>query len=167
MRKKLGKIFVKYLYEQKDIIAVPYDPAIEKDYYAFIKKNYDNDLIQFIFTSEIMAKLLNYYFLERKFTITKIDFMEEDESLTERIDSILDMINADRAYFSDLLNEIKFLIDVSSIDIKRMEFKFKNIETGKSLRMMVQVNGIFEIDENNYKAESTNLEKLLELLYDR
>jgi len=167
MKREMGKIFVKYLSGGKDIVTIPYNPSIETDYYAFIKRNYENETIQFILTSEIMVKLLEHYFLDRKCIISNIEFMEDDEALRSRIDEILNLLKDDRGYFSELISEIDFLSYDSSIDIKRMEFKCKRAEAGKSSRIMFQVNGIFEIDADNYESESKNIELFLRSLYDR
>ena len=165
MQKKLGKVFVKYLSEKKEFVTVPYSPSIDNDYYIFIKNNYNNNLSQFILTSEIMVKLLNHYFLTRNFNITNIDFIEEDSTLKKDVESTIEMINGDRKYFNLLLNNIKFLSTQSSIDIARIEFKSKSTETNTTIRLMLQVNGIFEIDGNNYEYESNYLRNFLESLY--
>lgn len=163
MQKKFGKVFVKCLSEKKQFVTVPYNPS--NDYYIFIKNNCDNNLSQFILTSEIMAKLLNHYFLDRNFNITNIDFINEDSTLKEDIESMIGMISEDRKYFNLLLNNIKFLSTQSSIDITRIEFKSKNTETNTTIRLMLQVNGIFEVDVSNYEYESNHLREFLESLY--
>ena len=70
-----------------------------------------------------MIKLMKKYFLERKFRIASVEFMIEDGALENQVHDILKKLNGDRGYFNLLSDKLTFLVEETSIDIKKVEFK--------------------------------------------
>lgn len=166
MGKFMNKLFIKNDNGIKKIVPKPYDPAINKDYYSYVKRYCDKGFNQFIITSEYMMELLEYYFLERKFSITEIIFLEDDLELEENISWHLERLTEDRAYYNKLIDRLKFLFDDSSIDIKRIVLQGKLLDQKKGyMSIMAQVNGIYSIDlkqEEHFNEENKKIISIIE-----
>lgn len=168
MRLKEGKIFRNSINkESREILSKEYDKT-KNDYYGFVKKHNEIGLKQVIITSEIMIKLIEVYVLSRKFNINRVEFMVNDSILDDEINRYLHDMKKDRANLVYLLNHLKFLSHDESIDIKSIELQGKEIETDKTCRLIIRVNGLFSISEYSYNDESEYLiSKILEVLNDR
>ena len=157
MIKKYAKLFIDK--NENKMVKIMYSPS-QDEYYKIVKEGCTKGYKQIILTSNIMATILKDYFYKCHVEILNIEFMEEDESLKQEINSILTNISEDRAHFAELINTINFLSKESSIDIKKIEMKYKNIEN-KSIRISIQVNGIYSVNEKYFEDESQRLLRLI------
>ena len=158
MKNKYAKLFIDI--NNKQIIKEIYDPS-QDDYYKIVKQNCEKGYKQVIITSRIMTSILKSYFYDMNFRISKIEFMVEDSDLKAEIDTLLDNIRQDRAYFGELLNKISFLSDESAIDIKNIQLKART-DDNKALSMLIQVNGIYSISDSCFEEESNKLISIIE-----
>ncbi len=131
------------------------------DYYKVVKESCQNGYRQVIITSKMMTSILKDYFYNRKFVITQIEFMVDDSSLNHEISRILENIRSDRAYFGELINKIDFLSDESAIDIKKIELAGKGYDN-RSMKILVQVNGVYGVTDKCFEAESQNFIEMIE-----
>lgn len=153
-----GKLFIDKNESNNKIVKVPYDQSQKFDYYSFVRKCHEEGLQQVIITSKIMIELAKYYFLDRKFRISSIEFIEEDKELQTEISSILNMLEKDRAYFELLISKLEFIACHSSIDIKKICFKGSSV-SNNVINLMFQVNGIYGVSNTNFEEESNNVIK--------
>lgn len=157
MKHKLGKFFWKYKNENRMLNVFDYEPANNRDYYEYVKHYHQLGFHQLILTSDLIIDLVSYYFLEKHMSIGEIEFMEEDESLDEKIQNLIENCRIDRGYFTELIKELNFICEETSIDIKRIvlinQFDFNMLP--KSI--FFQVNGIIGIDEKSYENEIQSL----------
>lgn len=152
MKNRYAKIFGTS-FENK-IVNIEYSPG--NDYYEFIREQREAGFKQIIITSEIMLKIIDEYFLNRKMNISSIEFMVDDDCLDKEVKSILNNMLSDRAYYNKLIDKIKFLIEESSIDIKKIELKGK-LEDNTVISIFIQVNGILGINEDHFEDEAKRL----------
>lgn len=156
---KHGKVFKKISLNESKLDIIDYTPSSD-EYYSFVRKQKDAGFKQIIITSEMMIEVLNEYFLKRNFRISSIDFMIEDLSLEAEVARILEMIRDDRGYYNVLMDKLTFLLEETSIDIKKIELKWR--EKNHAMTLYIQVNGIFGISEGDFEKESKNLIKVIE-----
>ena len=155
MKNQYAKIFKKISENGIEIVKFDYSPS-QDEYYSFIKKHFDDGFRQVIITSEIMIEIAKDYFLYRSFKISNIEFMIEDRHLADEIRIILDKLSTDRAYLAQLTDRLRFLIEESSIDIKKIELKGKT-ETNTAVSLGIQVNGVFGITDSCFEMEGLKL----------
>ena len=158
MKYQHGKFFKKGFPSNKELVKIEYSPA-KDEYYSFVKKQREKGFGQVIVTSEMMIKIIKDYFLEKKFRIAKIEFMIEDNGLENEVNGILNKLYDDRGYFNLLVDKLMFLIEESSIDIKKIDLKGRS--DNKSTSIYVQVNGVFGINENDFLEESENMIRII------
>lgn len=154
MKVKCGKFFLK----DNHIKAIPY--SNQCDYYKFVQEYSRNGYFQVVMTSSIMLEILKKYFIERKFNIVNVEFMEEDRDLIEDISAILKEIRSDRGNFLTLVEKLKFLNESTSVEIKKIELSNYREKIGTYLYL--QVNGIYGIDSNNYDIEENYIKSIVE-----
>lgn len=150
MRMQYAKIFK--IQDKSEYIKVDYSPQ-EDNYYAFLKKQYDIGMKQIVVTSNLMIKILKEYFLKRKFHIPRIEFMIDDFELSEEISYYLKKLTTNREYFALLLEKIHFLVEESSIDIRKIELA----DGTNGVKLSIQVNGIWAINQERFDEESVFL----------
>lgn len=153
MKTKCGKFFLK----NNCISAVSYDSKI--DYYKFVQEHSKEGFFQVVLTSTIMLEILKKYFLERKFEIVNIEFMEEDNELSDEITTLLNEINNDRENFLFLFEKLRFLNESTSVEIKKVEVK--SYKEDRGCYLYLQVNGVFGIDSMNYDAEENYIKNIV------
>ncbi|MBK5244274.1 MAG: hypothetical protein JJE18_04485 [Eubacteriaceae bacterium] len=153
--KAIFKAFSKKNNGIKNIEFLPYDPAVDRDYYSFVRNKRKLNYSQVIITSEMMISLIDYYFIERSASITSIELMEEDEEIEVDITRILSKMTNDRAYYSRLIELLRFVQDKSSIDVKKITIK--NTEQDKQFQLYIQVNGLVGVDEEFYQNETSEI----------
>lgn len=160
MKNQYAKIFKRISADKAKLVKVDYSPS-QDDYYSFVKKHFDEGLRQVIITSEAMIEIAKEYFINRNFKISRIEFMIDDECLSDEIRNILEKLNNDRAYLGHLVDRLRFLIEESSIDIKKIELKGK-AENNTSVSLFFQVNGVFGITDSSFEIESLKLIEKIE-----
>lgn len=159
MQYEKGKLFFTFIDGVKHITDIPYNP--ETEYYTFLKKCFDSGYRQIIITSSIMLQIIEQYIFSRKFDIMKIEFMEDDDDLNNIVEQYLKNVQVDRAYYQKLLENLKFLCEKSSIEIKRVYFKGK-LDSGDYTNVFIQVNGIIGINRAQYQEEIAALSQQIE-----
>lgn len=152
-----GKIFLDNFNE---LVGLIYTPSPNIDYYSYIKEQSDLGYHQVIITSQMMINLIEYLCIDRDFEVTKIELLEEDINQDDTISQYLNLTKKNKIYFHKLIEELKFIKDESSIDIKRVHF-IGHSKDKKCFRFFIQVNGIYEIDKEFFEYETNELIKLL------
>lgn len=137
-----------------------YDYA-QNSYKELILTARDNGLRQVIFTTAVFKSLIGKVY-EKGLFIKSINFVEPFEpQLVEKIQKIIDDANvsANKEYvLKALFDEIDFLVNDESIDIKKIEILNRNVEPyGKAT---IFNNGVLHTSEEN-KIETTNLLNLV------
>ncbi|WP_322923597.1 hypothetical protein [Paenibacillus campi] len=147
MKFKKAKLFFK----DNKINLVEY--TVGTDYYEFIKQNSQNGYEQIILTTDFMLAIIKYYFIERRFNISEIVPVDEDEFLVNKFKYYLEKIEENREQFMYLLSEMDFLFyEKNALDIFKIELSGKTLDE-KRMRFSAQINGIIIIDENSYEKE--------------
>lgn len=157
-----AKLFWKMESGAETIDSILYDDNVE--YYTFLRKCKSKGYRQVIVTAEIMIQVIRMAVLEKGFSVYRIEFAEEDHGLDEEIQRLIHMTTDNPAYFTDLLEKIKFLSEQSSIDIRRVYIKGKyNGECAPNFYL--QSNGIFGANKESLnflsKEISTAVERCL------
>lgn len=157
-----AKLFWKVDSDVRKIHCISYDDNTE--YYTFLRKCNEDGYKQVIISSEIMIQLIREACLGKGYKITKIEFVEEDAELEEEIQVILQLMGENSAYFSDLVDKLKFLAERSSIDIKRVYIKGSYTQDYSDFYFL-QSNGIIGINKESYSTIapdiSTSIERYL------
>lgn len=150
--KKYFKLFQNI---NQEIFPIEYSEIDQRNYFNFVKTQYQKKLRQVIITSEIMLHILEKYFVEYNFKIINICFAEGDIELEEKLQKVLERVEENRGYFLKLLKELECIADNSSIDIESIELKSLNKKDGKYLNFKIWVNGILSIEkgQENYLLE--------------
>ena len=86
MKSIYTKLFLDKL--NNEIIHIKYSPKIN-DYYDIVRENHKKGYRQIIITSKIMTDIMKYYFYNKSFRISSIEFMEENKDLKDDIYKIL------------------------------------------------------------------------------
>ena len=87
MVNKMDEISGKLFKKDNVVSVIKYDNT--SDYYKFVKEYSDNGYFQVVLTSPIMISLLKTYFVRRKYSISKIELIEEDYELGSEINKKL------------------------------------------------------------------------------
>lgn len=132
----------------------------DDEYYSFIKRQFDDGYRQIIISSEAMIELIKYCVIVKHLKTYKIEFSEDDSSLSESIDNLLEEIEKRPVLFNNLIDKLLFLSETSSIDISRIYISGR-ISNGDALDFYIQSNGILAINgsEDDFLNEITNLIK--------
>lgn len=154
-----GKIFIDKF---NNLVGLIYTPSPNCDYYSYIKEKSQGGYHQVIITSQMMINLIEYLCIERDFEVSKIEFLEDDVSQDETIANYLKLIKRNKIYFHKLIEELTFIKDESSIDIKKVYF-IGHSKEGKYFRILVQVNGIYQIDKEFFECETKEITKILKM----
>lgn len=158
MRFKKTKLF--WSKDTNGIKRILYDD--NTDYYAFLRKCRNDGYHQVIITAEVMIQIIRYACLDKGYKVYKIEFIEDDVELESDISSILQRINNNPGYLSDLLEKLKFLAEKSSIDLKRIYIKEEYISDSYINNFFVQSNGIIGVSEEAYDVVSTEISAVVE-----
>lgn len=150
----------KFFFDDKkgNVHCIPYNDKI--DYYSFIKRYREEGYNQLIITSQIMISLIQFLVLEKNLIVYEVEFMEENIELDEKIKILLSKLKFDLSLLPYFLDELRFLEDKSSIEIKKISFKGRD-EAGNAINLYIQVNGIIAINSEMYDCLSTLLVEFL------
>lgn len=139
------KLFWKLGDSNKCIFSQPFDDG--EDYYSFLKRQFDDGYRQIIVSSEVMIELIKSSVINQGLKVYKIEFTEEDSSLSEDISCLLDAMTAHRVLLNTLIEKLLFLAETSSIDIKRIYISGR-LECGIAVDLFIQSNGIVAISDS-------------------
>ena len=155
MINKQGKMFKNVV--SSKVECIEYD--INQNYYSFIRDKQKKGYNQCIVTSDIMIEIIQYFLLKGGIEVTSISFMVDDEELKSEIQSILDSMKQNAAYWEILKNKLSFLSQNDSIEIKKVNFR---ILTGTGILFSVQVNGLVIVSENGYNTVCKKISNIME-----
>ncbi|WP_130860787.1 hypothetical protein [Gracilibacillus phocaeensis] len=116
------------------------------DYYSFVRAKIDEGHSQIIISSSIMLHVLRKMFVEKKAKIVSIDFIEDDTDYLNQMNNLIASVNKDRDYFYDLMEELSFLAEQESVEIKNIRIKYRKNE--KPIDLSLSVNGLIKAGEN-------------------
>ncbi len=133
-----AKLFWKPGDQVRKIIAIPYNDRME--YYSFVKERHEAGFRQIIVTSKVMIQLVQKIVIDR-FRISEIEMAEDEDEFSEQVGILLDRIETNPAYLSDLVSLLGFLAEKSSIEIQRVGFMGRT-EDGIAVEGFVQSNGV-------------------------
>ena len=139
MKMNKSKLFWKLGDSNKHIICQPLDD--EEEYYSFLKRQFDAGYRQIIVSSEAMIELIKDFVLEHGLKVYRSEFAEDDSSLSDDIDNLLNEITVRPVLFSTLIEKLRFLAETSSIDISRIYISGRS-KDGKAIDLYIQSNGI-------------------------
>lgn len=159
MRFEKTKLFLKMDSDSRHVHCVAYDD--DADYYTFLRKCRSDGYRQVVITSEMMMQIIRHACLENNYTISKIEFVEEDSDLETEIALILQAMSGNSAYLTDLLNKLRFLSEKSSIDLKRIYVKGLT-ENNITVNYFVQSNGIIGVNREAFSKISNEISILVE-----
>lgn len=150
----------KFFFDDKkgNVHCIPYNDKI--NYYSFIKRYREEGYNQLIITSQIMISLIQFLVHEKNLIVYEVEFMEENIELDQKIKILLSKLKADFSLLPYFLDELRFLEDKSSIEIKKLSFKGRD-EAGRAINLYIQVNGIIAINSEMYDCLSTLLVEFL------
>lgn len=158
----MRKYFKLFQDKNNEIIVVEYSEIDQRNYFKFVKTQFEKGLRQIIITSELMLELLKIFFIDYNFKIIDICFAEEDEELNGEIVKILEKVEKDRGYFVKLLEKLECIADNSSIDIENIELKSTKKIDEKYLTFFIRVNGILSLEDSTKDFLLKIIIKLLE-----
>lgn len=155
----MKKFFKFFIEKNENIVAIPYLQEDQKKYFRFVKEQYEKGSRQIIITSKIMLKVLEEYFLNKKFRIIEIKFAEEDLELNQEMEKYLEEVEKDRGCFFKLLNKLEVIANNSSIDIEKIELVSSKRINKAYTSLSLKVNGIVIIDGSTIENDINNIIK--------
>lgn len=156
---KKSKLFWKRGDSDKHVISKPFDD--NEEYYSFLKKQFDAGYRQIIVSSEAMIELIKDSVIEQGLKVYRIEFAEDDTSLSEDITNLLGAIEARPILFGTLIEKLQFLAESSSIDIQRIYMSGRS-ENGVAIDLYVQSNGIVAINDGADDEVRNRINALIE-----
>lgn len=159
MEKGQVKIF---LNSSKDNLILKQVPS-QQDYYSFIKEELAKELKQVSLPSSVLLDVLNYFFVERKATVTGIELLQDDDEYQEIIDNLISQTQDNRDYFVYLWKELTSSFREGSIEIKRIDLKMRNTNHVLA-HISLSINGLINYRGNKEFVEEV-LKELVNLLW--
>lgn len=135
-----------------------------KEYYAFVKDKIKGDFSQIIISSDIMIKLLTFAFSKRKAKIVEIELLEDDPDYQSQLNTYISKANNNRDLFIDLVDELKYLSDERTAELRLLQVKYRVNEI--PVVISITVNGLitYSLNEESKKEISTFEKIIAELL---
>ena len=130
-----------------------------QNYYGFVQEVLKQGYNQCIVTSDLMIKIMEHFLLNYKVKTLSIEFMNEDDELTQEIDSILELMKENAVYWEILKSKLSFLSENDSIEMKKVEFKYLD---GVGSLFSVRVNGIIVVSKHDFDKISGIIAKQIE-----
>lgn len=126
------------------IIPVFYDER--KSYHDLLASQQSIGNRQIIINSEIMIGLLKLFVFDTNLKISKIEFMEHDDLLSETITYMVKRINeGDRGAIAALNEQLAIISEKESIDIKSIDLN--GYLNSIPAQISIQSNGIVSLNE--------------------
>ena len=110
--------------------------------------------------NNVKNMFIGYLVLEKNLTVYEIEFMEDNIDLDEKIKNLLSKLKADLTLLPYFIDELRFLEDKSSIEIKRISFKGRDSDRN-AINLYIQVNGVLGINTEMYDSISSLLVNFL------
>jgi len=129
------------------------------DYFKFIALQKEQNLIQFIITSDIMIDVMMSLVTEKGYKLVSVEMMNDDTDLNSEINILVKSIEEDGKKLAILINKLQILSDSQSIDIRSI--KLKKRENAESIQIKLQSNGIFSINNEKFYDKSDQLLALI------
>lgn len=145
MKYSKEKLFWKNESNKKHFFFVEYDE--QRDYYSFIKEMIEGQCHQIAITSDIMLEYIESIASISNIYIEKIEMMEEDDELIQKIDDLVSRCVTNRGTIVELVKILRYLDEESSVDIKRIYLREE--QEGNIILGYIQVNGIIGISAPN------------------
>ena len=149
-----AKLFWKNDNNHKSICAIKYDDNIE--YYTYLRNAISDGYRQVIITSEIMLQIIRMSCMVKGYSIYRIEFAEEDAELNQEVSLLIQNAESNPVYLAELLYRLKFLMEQSSIDIRRLYIRGKYDGT-VAPNFFIQSNGIIGINNEFYDELSNEI----------
>lgn len=156
------KLFWKVDSDVRKIHCISYDDNTE--YYTFLRKCNEDGYKQVIISSEIMIQFIREACLGKGHKIMKIEFVKEEAALEKEIQVILQLMDRNSAYFSDLVDKLKFLAEKSSIGIKRVYIRGLYAEDYIE-SYFLQSNGIIGINKESFSQISSSISRCIKKFF--
>ena len=145
MKYSKEKIFWKKKSDEKKVFFAEYDE--NKDYYSFVRKMIEEKCHQIAITTDIMLAYIEDIAPMSNIQIEKIEMMEEDDELTQKIDDLVSRCVTNRGTIVELIKTLRYLDEESSVDIKRIYLREE--QEGNTILGYIQVYGIIGISAPN------------------
>ena len=154
MKLEKGKLFRSSTATLKRVCSRKWEESTT-EYYSFIKSCKNEGYRQIIISSEIFIKLIEYFVIQLGFSIVKIEFMEDDDEFSKNISILILNMEKDRAFYSDLQDQLRSISEKSSVEIKRVTFKRRNISLAE--RCFIQSNGVIGVNQESFDTISEQI----------
>lgn len=131
-----------------------------KDYYSFIKDKIQEGFRQVIITSDIMIEYLVFAFSKRKASLVEVELLEDDPDYQNEINNDISAVNGNRDLFVNLVEELKYLSDEKTAEIKLIKIKYR--ENSKPVVLSISINGLITHSSNEESIKGINdLKKII------
>ena len=105
-----------------------------------------------------MILLLDFFFKEKKYDISSIEFAEDEGIYSSSLKEIINIANEDRTSFEDLLVKLKILKSEDSIDIYKITLEDAENDNDLSFKS----NGIVTMNLDCYEDTKKIIESFVE-----
>lgn len=146
-----GKLFWKMAENKKEIFIVEWEEK-NQEYYAFIRQKIEDGYHQISITAEMMLDLITIIAQNNEIYVNKIEMMEENTEVEDELNTLVENCKRNRGILLNLIERLRYLVDESSIEIKRIYFVEKNKENETKI-IFLQVNGIIGLSMKGSKLE--------------
>lgn len=159
MKLAKGKLFWKSAELSSKVHCLHWDEQ-SIEYYSFLKEKKNAGYHQVIISSEIFIAFLKYAVVEKKYSLIKIEFMEEDTDFSEIVETLISQFDENPASFAILMDELRAVSEKSSIEIRKISFKgrINNFAT----QFFIQSNGVIGINFESFEFISQMISTFLE-----
>lgn len=159
MKLEKGKLFWKSVESSPKVYCLRWDEQ-STEYYSFLKERKNAGYRQVIISSEIFISFLKYAVVEEKYSLLKIEFMEEDNDFSETVETLIAQFDKNPACFAILMDELRGVSEKSSIEIKKMSFKSRI--NNLAAQFFIQSNGVIGINSESFDSISQKISTFLE-----
>lgn len=157
MKMVFSKLFRRIENNKNKVELVAYAPS-EIDYYIFLERQSKLNKQQIILNSSFMILLLDFFFKEKKYDISSIEFAEDEGIYSSSLKEIINIANEDRTSFEDLLVKLKILKSEDSIDIYKITLEDAENDNDLSFKS----NGIVTMNLDCYEDTKKIIESFVE-----
>ncbi|WP_214803721.1 hypothetical protein [Exiguobacterium sp. s194] len=153
------KLFINFADNCIELKEVP----INYDYYSFIKDNINENSEQIAIPSNIMISFLKHNFSKKRAEIVHLDFMDDDEDYHAHLDQLINQINKNREDFFILSDELSFLSDSKTVEIRSLRLRF--ITNNQPVDITIFING--KVSASSNEVTSDELSEMTDWLWEQ